>query len=130
MVSAPSQTSGQGNVTSRAPCLYSVGPHYQSWGSVPWGEPLYRNEAMPSLEGSDRVHMQGGQEQGCWESPGVQGYLHPSIWKSQCGRPVVSGSSLGTTVSASALSTRGVSFPPMFARVSREALGDFMFMVA
>ena len=57
-------------VVVSAPSQRSIQASGLSQGAVLWGEPLYRNEAMPSLERSDRVHMQGGQEQGCWDSPG------------------------------------------------------------
>lgn len=59
-----------------------------------WGEPLYRNETMPSLERVDRV-LAGGYEQEYWESPGTQGYSYTSVGQSQYDRPVVSGTSLG-----------------------------------
>ena len=59
--------------------------------------------------------MQGGHEQGYWESPGAQGYSYTSVGNSQYGRPVVLSTSLGAPVGRSVLSTREVSFPPMLA---------------
>ena len=53
VISAPSQRSIQASGLSQASSLYSEGSQYNSKEAVPWGEPLYRNEAMPSLERSD-----------------------------------------------------------------------------
>ena len=89
VVSAPSQTSGQGNVTSRAPSPYSVGPRTRVVWAVPWGEPLYRNDSMHSLERVDRVHMQGwGGLSIVLGIPRAQGYSYTSVGQSQYGRPV------------------------------------------
>ena len=80
---------------------------------MPWGEPLYRDEAIPSLERSDRVRMQGGQGQGCWDSPGAQGYSYASVGHSQYGRPEVPGTTFGASVGGQIISNREVSFAPL-----------------
>lgn len=70
---------------------------------------------MPSLGRVDRVHTKkgSGHEQWYWESPGAQDHSYAAVGPSQYGRPVVSGTSLGAAVNASALSTREVAFPLM-----------------
>lgn len=75
MGSAQSQISSLETVTSRSPSLYSLGPQYHSMGAVPRGEPLYKNEAMLSLERVDGVHMQGGVSRGIGNPTGHKASL-------------------------------------------------------
>ena len=95
-------------MTSQAP-----NPQNQSRRTVPWCEPSYRNEDMPSLERVDRVHTRrgvGGMDSGIGNPPRPMA-THVLQW----GRVNMVGLYCQVPVGGSGVSTRDVSFPPMLA---------------